>query len=109
MGKPPPPGSFDEELFPALRGETVEPRFAIVFRLAILGNNESLFQEPLQSWVERSMADLEHIVGPLFDGLRDRVPVRTAEGERLQNQQIERALQKIQMVVKSSSRHSTTE
>jgi hypothetical protein len=41
------------------------------------------------------MLDLQDIFGAVFDGVSDSVPVRRTEHERLQNQQVERALEQL--------------
>jgi hypothetical protein len=43
--------------------------------------------------IERPVLDLEHLLGSVLDGVRDGMAVRGADGERLQNQQVERPLE----------------
>ena len=53
------------------------------------------------------MPYLQHFVGSLLDDAGDSMPVRGPKGERLQNQQVQSALQQLELAVPLSSRHST--
>jgi hypothetical protein len=51
--------------------------------------------EPMQRGVQRALLNLQNVVGNLYDALGDGPPVHGLERDRLQNQQVERALDKI--------------
>ncbi len=53
-----------------------------------------LFQ-PVQRRVERALVDLEDVLGKLADALRNAPAVHGFEGDGLQNQQVQRALDQI--------------
>jgi hypothetical protein len=46
------------------------------------------------------MPHLQHLLGSLLDDAGDGMPVRRPEGERLQDEQIERSLQEFELAVR---------
>ena len=59
--------------------------------------------------LERAVLDLEDLVRALGDGVGDGVAVRGAEHERLEDQQIERALEHLSLQrLASAPRHRST-
>jgi hypothetical protein len=87
--------------------EAIEASFAIVLGCAVFRCDEAVFDEPLESGIERTMANLEHFARAAFNGFRNCVTMHGTKGNRLQNEQIERALKEAGLVVRASSRHST--
>ena len=104
----PPLGGFEGKLFAALRRKPVEPGFAIVFRLPVLSENESLPQQALQGRIERSVSYLQYFVRSALNGLRNGVAVGATGSEGLQNEQVEGALKEVHMAGRLSSRVSTS-
>src|SRR5690348_14715824 len=77
----------------ALLRQAVKLRLPVVFRRALLGFNPPRRLEALQCRIERALVDAQHILGNLLDALRNAPAMLRAERERLQDQQVERALQ----------------
>jgi hypothetical protein len=75
--------------------------------LPVLSEDESLPQQPLQGWIERSVSYLQYFVRSAFNGLGDGVAVRATGSESLQNEEVESALKEIHRVSRFSSRLST--
>ena len=50
----------------------------------------------MQRRVERSLTDVEHVIGELLDPPRDGIAVRGPPGERLEHQQVEGALEQVE-------------
>src|SRR5450432_486853 len=86
---------FLAELLPPGRGDRVVARAPAGRGLAPLRSDPPLFLESLERRVERPLLDGEHIVGELLDVLGDRVAMLRLQRERLQNEHIERALEKL--------------
>ena len=57
------------------------------------GRNPSAPFHAVQGGIERAFLDAERVVGRVLDPARDAIPMARAAGERLQDQQIERALE----------------
>jgi hypothetical protein len=63
----------------------------------------------MQRGIEGSVLDLQDLLGLPRDGVRDRMAVRGRNGDSLQDQQIERALQQVALQGRRSAfRHETT-
>ena len=58
-----------------------------------LGGDPSLALESIERGIERSLIHDEHIARHVADALRDRPSVERPEGERLQHEQVQRALE----------------
>src|SRR5688572_3335849 len=78
-------GSASGDRQPIVPGTTV-----VVGRVPIAGH-ETVLLEPLQGGVERPLVHLQHAFGDLLHPLADPPAVHGLEGERLQDQQVERA------------------
>ena len=52
--------------------------------------------EAVQRRIERTLVDAQDVVGDLLDVLRDAPPVLRPESQRLENQQVERALENVE-------------
>ena len=76
-------------------GKTIEARAPVVLGRAPLGGDPALPLEALQRGIERALLDLQDVVGELADPLRDRPAVQRLERDRLQDQQIDGALNEI--------------
>lgn len=107
VGEALPLGGFVVEVLSAFGGEAVEAGFAIVFGDAVFALDEPGFEEALEGGVERAVAYLEDVVGALLNGVGDGVAVGAAQDEGLQDEQVERALEEIELRLWVSSRHST--
>src|SRR5436190_5414775 len=81
------------QLAAAGRREAVVACLAVVLGGAPEGGNPAAILEPVKRGRQRAVLDLEHVVRPMFDRVRDGVPVRRAEHQRLEDQQVERALE----------------
>lgn len=96
-----------EQLLPALCRESIKPGLAIVLGKAVFCRDQAMLHQSLERWIERSMSYLQHLVRPAFNGLGYGMPMCTPEGKSLQDEQIECALQQVQLIAGFSSRHST--
>ena len=73
---------LDCKLPPALSRQLVELSPAIVLRGAVFERNPSPLNEPVERRVQRSLFDLQHIVGVEFDRFGDGVPMHWAPQQR---------------------------
>ena len=78
----------------ACRGETVDAGAAIPVGNFPTGGDQPLQLQALQGGVERARFHLDGFACNLADGLRDTVTVQRPEGQRAQDQHVERALEK---------------
>src|SRR5688572_2688432 len=78
---------------PAGLGQRVKLGASIVFRRLPGRGQRAGFLEPVQGGEERSRLNAEGAAGDLLDAARRAEAVQLAGGERLQDEQIERALQ----------------
>ena len=92
-----PDGGLRAELFPALRGELVVLGFAIVLGKPPFGLEQSAFLHAVERGVERALLDLESLVGGLADPRRDGVAVARTPGEGLEDEEVERALEEVEI------------
>src|SRR5262249_14569184 len=76
------------------RRELIDPYLAIGIRESPFGIHPVIDQQPLESRVERSLADLQSVLGQCLDMLRDAIAVVCATRERLQDEHFERAWEK---------------
>src|SRR5262249_8923282 len=83
------------ELALALARQRIHLRGASELGVLPLRRDPSLILETVQRGIERSLAHREHVVREQLDALRDRPSVQRLTRERLQDQEIERALQKV--------------
>src|SRR5687767_6433335 len=63
------------KVLPAGWRDAIEPHTSVRCRDAPLGREQFPLQEPLQRWIERTLLDLQHVVGDLPDALNQRVAV----------------------------------
>src|SRR5262245_12856915 len=94
------------QLFTPLGCEPVVLRSTIVLRRALFNGDPTSFDETMERRIERSLLDLQHVLGAAFDGLGDRVAVRRPGSKSPQDQQVEGALQELETFFVCSSRHS---
>src|SRR5262249_41610607 len=87
----------------ARRCETVVLRFPVILRFSPLGGDETLMFETVQGGVQRSLLDLQRISRQLLNAQQDAVPVQGTEGNCLENQEVERALQQFDGLSQSLS------
>src|ERR1017187_2811686 len=87
---------FGAELFLASRRQLVNAGPPSCVSGDPLGANPAGFLHPVQRRIERTFLGAEHIAGPILDGGHNGIAVEFgAPRENLQNQQIERALERI--------------
>ena len=85
------------ELFPALGGELVVLGFAVVLGESPLGLEPAALLHAVEGGVERALFDLESLVGGLADPGGDGVAVSRPPREGLEDQEVERALEEIEI------------
>src|SRR5439155_511291 len=73
---------FAGKLLLALRRESIELRFSVVFRRPMLEGNPAALYQAMESWVEGSFFDEQHVFGVMLDSFGDGVAVRGTESER---------------------------
>src|SRR5206468_10445920 len=88
-----PPAGLVAQPLAARRREAVVPRAAVILGCAPERSDPPAILETVERRIQRPVLDLQHLVGSLLDGVRDRVPVRGAEGQGFQDQQVERPLE----------------
>src|SRR6185437_9865303 len=87
---------FGGELLAALRRDGVEARIAILFRHSPRGAHPASLLHAVQGRVERALFDTEQVGRRLLNARGDGVAVeRTARGERLEDEEVERTLQDV--------------
>lgn len=79
----------------ALFCKAIETRFAIVFGYAVFPGDALQLYEALQRRIQRAVAYAQHLFGTRLDRAGDRMTVRLAEEQRLQNEQIQGALEQV--------------
>src|SRR5690348_191824 len=87
--------------------ELVELRAPIVVRLAPLRLDPAAPFEAMEGRIERSLRNLERRRGDLADALRDRPAVLRLEGQRFQDEQIERPLRELDLRCVHGFGHAT--
>lgn len=101
-----PLGGFNGQLLPPLRSEPVILGPAIVFRRSFLERDPASFDEPVERRIKRTLLYLQYIFGGALDRFCNSVAVQRPEQKNLQNEQIERSLQKLDAVPVFLGRHS---
>jgi hypothetical protein len=104
LGEAIPGGFFLGELAAAFGGEAVEAGFAAVFRVAPFGGEPAALFEAMERWIERALLDDENFFGDLAYPLRDAVAVDGTEGNDLEDEHVEGALQEVGFFGGSHSR-----
>jgi hypothetical protein len=82
-----------DELFAASRRQAVIPRLAVVLRSPPEGRDPTSVFEPVQRRVKRAVLDLQNFFRAVLDDVGNCVAVRRAQNQRLQNEQVQCALQ----------------
>jgi len=95
---------FRRELPSPLRRKAVELRLAAILRLAPLSGQQAALFQAVQRWIQRSLLHVQHLPGDLPDAQRNSVAVNRAHCYDLQDQHIQRALQKVGLI---GRRHRT--
>ena len=90
-----PPRALGGEPRPSLGGEAVHPNAPIVLGRSPLGADGLLTEQALEGGIERPRLDLEHVAGLRANELGEAVAVAWAPAERLEHDEIERALQQL--------------
>jgi hypothetical protein len=90
-----PPRGLHGQLRPPLGREAIVAGAAIVFGRPPERSDPAAILEPVEGGIERPVLDLQHVLGAMFDGLRDGVPVCRPECERFEDQHVERSLQQL--------------
>src|SRR6266849_3951986 len=90
-----------ESAFPRRR-EPVIFGLAFVFRLAPFAGDPSLVLQPVQRRVQGTLLNLQPIFRNLLDAQQNAVAVQRAEGNSLEDQHVQRALQKVELFVHGS-------
>ena len=88
-------GAFGGKLFAARGGECVVAGAAIVLRRTPFGLHPAVEEQPLERGIQRTLADAQHVVGRQTQVLDDAIAMLRSADERLQDQELERARQKI--------------
>src|SRR6185503_16854850 len=83
--------------------QLVELCLAIVLRPSPLALDPSLFLETMQGRVQRPFAHLEDVISELLDPSRDGISMRGSPGKRLEHQQVECALQEVELCTRHES------
>src|SRR4051812_29209515 len=81
--------SLCNELLLAGRGERVVARAPIVLGRPPFRLHPAVEQQPLQRWIERALADTEHVFGELANAARDAVAVHRLAEEGAEDQEVE--------------------
>jgi hypothetical protein len=90
----PPVVRFPGELAAARFRNLGELCFPVVFRHAPFRLDPALLLQPYQHGIDRSLIQEEHVLADLLDAQRNAPAMQMAhDGQRLENHQIERALQ----------------
>src|SRR4029453_11031704 len=96
-GQPQPPFELGLRGAPSFAGQLVELGFSVVLRRSPFGLDQALLLHAVQSRIERSLFDLQHLVRQLVDTQRDAISMVRAGAEALENQQVERALEQVDL------------
>src|SRR5260221_118690 len=93
LDQPIPAARLLDQLLAAGRRKPVIAGLAIVLRGSPERGNPAPVLQAMQSGIERSVLHLENVFRAMLDGVGDRVSVRRAEYQSLQNKQVQRTLQ----------------
>src|SRR5690242_17823705 len=86
------------ELFLARRGKLVEARAAVVLRRCPRRRNPAARLQPAEGGVERAVVDVEHAARDGLDRLRELPPVGGAGAKELQDNEVESALEQVDLL-----------
>jgi hypothetical protein len=90
-----PPLALDLQGCPALLREPVDLHRPPLVRDALLGLDHAPIPEPIESRIQRSLIHLQDTLAQELNPLRDAPAVQRLEGQRLEDEQIQAALQEI--------------
>jgi hypothetical protein len=93
-GQPRPGVVLRCQQLPATRRYLVVLGAAVVFRNSPVRANRAVELEPVEGRIQRSFLDLQYLVRKQVDGLRDGVAVQPAALKRVEDEEVECALQK---------------
>src|SRR6476660_6055808 len=97
---------LDVELLAALRRQPIELGAPVVLRSAVVESDEAALDQPVKRRIQGSLLHQEDVLRAALDGLGDRVTMRRTEAQRAKDQQIQRALQKLDARLAAPGRHS---
>src|SRR5689334_5822587 len=78
-------------------GQRVELGFAVVFGGAPLGFDQALLFEPIEGGIQRPFLHFQHVIGELMKAGGDAVAVIGSRAQALEDEQVERALQEVEL------------
>ena len=90
------------KLFSARFRQRVELRLSPGFAVFPLRIEPAAIFQPVQCGVERTLMDLEKILGDLLEALRDAVAVPRAERKNLQDEEVQSPLEELRFCVRRS-------
>src|SRR5580698_10093786 len=88
-------GDFALQVAQAGGGDLIGADAAVGGGEAPLGLDQLGLEQPLESWVERALLDLEQVVGALLDVLDERIAVGRLAAKRFEDHHFERAGEEI--------------
>jgi len=89
---------FGGELFASDGGEFVELGLAAVVGGSPFGVEPAAFFEAMEGWIERALLDLEDLLGDLANAVGDAIAMDRAEGDDLEDEHVEGALEEVGLV-----------
>src|SRR5207245_1424720 len=93
---------FSQSALPRCR-ETIVFRLALVFRLTPFARDPALVFQAIQRRIQRALLNLQAILRNLLDAQEDAVTMQRPEGNGLEDQHVQSALQKVELLVHGSS------
>jgi hypothetical protein len=93
-----PIGCFALQLPTPTRGQPIVLGAPVVLGGAILEGDPSTLDQAMQSWVERALLHLQHIVRAVLDGLGNGMAACRSETQGPEDQQVQRPLQQLDSV-----------
>src|ERR1043166_1873184 len=94
--------AFDAELFPAGAREAVEARASVFLGQAPFAVDPAHLLDAVEGGIEGAFFDAGHVVRELLDAAADAVAVRLAEAQGFEDEEVERALGKIRLLLHGS-------
>src|SRR5688572_4356719 len=94
-GEPRPALEFLRQLLPARRAEAVRLRLAPGLGHDPVRLEPALLFQAMQGRIQRPLRHLQHVAADELDSAGNRPPVLRAAGERLEDEQVERALDEV--------------
>src|SRR5438128_9342595 len=100
-----PPARLNLELLATLGGQVIELRAAVVLRRALIERNPTTLDQAVQRRIQRTLLHLQHMIRAVLDRFGNRMAVSRPEPECPENQQVQSALEQLNAVAVSFSRH----